>query len=320
MSKTSSKSKSRSLDITDDLDVNRKLSIIKYRKKQAANDAQLLMNRIALLQKEEERARKKVDSTKARALDILSMREENENRMKEWTEAAEADRKMREEVHARNFVLEEQSRLLKKELADRQIAKKKESVESLRSLKVEMRQELVQMKEEEIKRKQEKRRFVRDMEEEARRKREEAERLHEAEVRKFYEDRAAEEAKEAKRAEKLVKKLEKKEKEWIDKLRTAQHIQEITFIDLENTLVRSPEKNNNTNTSSFPTEGFDLTDEEMYQQHEQQQHQHQHQQAMPQTSSGPNSSRSGGRLSPLAVKKKKEKKEKSNTSAVVYST
>ncbi len=44
-------------ELAENADVNRKLSIFKHRKKQAASDAQLLMNRIALLQKEEERGK-----------------------------------------------------------------------------------------------------------------------------------------------------------------------------------------------------------------------------------------------------------------------
>lgn len=286
--------KSHSKD-SNDIDVNRQLSIHKYRKKQAANDAQLLMNRIALLQKEEERARKKVDTTKARALDILTMREENENRMQEWVRAAEEDRKQREEIHARNFFLEEQSRLLKKDLAQRQLAKKKESVESLRNQKVTLRKELVEMKEKDVKRKQEMRLLVREKEEQARKKREMAERKHEEEVRKFHEARAEQEAIEAKRAEKLVKKLERKEKQWIDKLKTAQQVQESAFMDLENTLVRSPNSKGNAKSYSN-SEAFD------YDQN-------------PQSSSGPNSGRSGGRLSPLSSsgsggKRTKGKKKK----------
>ena len=272
---------------TGDIDVNRQLSIHKYRKKQAANDAQLLMNRIALLQKEEERARKKVDTTKARALDILTMREENENRMKEWMIAAEEDRKQREEIHARNFMLEEQSRMLKKELADRQMAKKRESVECLREQKVELRKELVHMKEQDVKKKQEMRALVRKKEIQARKKREKAERQHLAETRKYHEQRAEQEAQEAKRAEKLVKKLEKREREWIEKLKMAQQVQESAFVDLENTLVRSP-------SSRKPAkDSFDQN---------------------PQTSSGPNSGRSGGKLSPLSSNggtKIKGKKKKS---------
>lgn len=283
------------------MDVNRQLSIHKYRKKQAANDAQLLMNRIALLQKEEERARKKVDTTKARALDILTMREENENRMKEWLEAAEEDRKQREEIHARNFLLEEQSRLVKKDLAQRQLAKKKESVETLRSQKVVLRKELVQMKEQDVKKKQQMRQLVREKEEEARKKRERAERRHEEEIRKFHEARAEQEALEAKRAEKLVKKLERKEKQWIDKLKTAQQVQESAFMDLENTLVRSPSSKNINSYSESESFEYDQN---------------------PQSSAGPSSSRSGGRLSPLSGSGGKRTKgiKKNKKTSDVYSS
>ena len=57
--------------------ISHQVSVYKYRKKQAANDAQLLMNRIALLQKEEERARKKIEMTKDRADEIIAMRNEH---------------------------------------------------------------------------------------------------------------------------------------------------------------------------------------------------------------------------------------------------
>lgn len=56
--------------LEDGGDISRRLSILKHKKQQASNDAQLLMNRIALLQKEEERARKKIDQTKDRASGI----------------------------------------------------------------------------------------------------------------------------------------------------------------------------------------------------------------------------------------------------------
>lgn len=282
-----------------DIDVNRQISIHKYRKKQAANDAQLLMNRIALLQKEEERARKKVDTTKARALDILTMREENEMRMKDWMDAAEEDRKQREEIHARNFFLEEQSRLLKKELANKQMAKKRESVENLRGQKIVLRNELLKMKEQDIKKKQAMRTLVRQKEEEARKKRERAERKHEEDIRKIHEAKAEQEAQEAKRAEKLVKKLERKEKQWVEKLKTAQHVQESAFHDLENTLIRSP-ATKNVNSYAGHDEGFD------YDQN-------------PQCSSGPNSGRSGGKLSPLSGSGGKTKKGKKKA-AQVYSS
>ena len=45
-------------------------------------------NRIALLQKEEERARKKIEKTKTRAVEILALRDENERRIKDWIAAS----------------------------------------------------------------------------------------------------------------------------------------------------------------------------------------------------------------------------------------
>lgn len=81
-------------ELDPDAPVSHKLSILKHRKKQAANDAQLLMNRIALLQKEEERARKKIDATKDRANEILSMRHEHEKRIQVNMNLKDANIKM----------------------------------------------------------------------------------------------------------------------------------------------------------------------------------------------------------------------------------
>jgi len=223
---------------SSDMNANRKISISKYRKKQAANDAQLLMNRIALLQKEEERARKKVDQTKERALEILAMREENERRTKEWMQAAAEEQQIREEIHKKNIKMEEKSRSIKKKQVDEVIRKKRHDVERIREEKQQLRKEMLHMKAMDVKRKQAMRREVRIRENEARRKREEEKRLHEQRVKEFYEARAREEEAEALRAEKLVKKLEKKEREWVEKLRAAQQVQETAFVDLESALAR----------------------------------------------------------------------------------
>lgn len=81
----------------DSMDVSRQLSILKHRKKTAANDAQLLLNRIALLQKEEERARRKIEKTKDRASEILTMRDENFQRVDRFVRAAEEEHVSRTE-------------------------------------------------------------------------------------------------------------------------------------------------------------------------------------------------------------------------------
>ena len=237
------------LDTSDDINPNRKISIHKYRKKQAANDAQLLMNRIALLQKEEERARRKVDQTKERALDILAMREENERRTQELKKVAEEEQRIREEVHKKNFATEEQSRVLKRLHVDAVMKQRRQEVEQLRDQKQVLRDEMLRIKAADVKKKQQMRVKIRQKEEEARVKRDEERRLHEQKIREYYEQKAKQEEAEARRAEKLVKKLERKEREWVEKLRTAQQIQESVFTDLESALVH---RSNQGTANAFP--------------------------------------------------------------------
>ena len=94
----------------DGVSVNRRLSVYKHRKKAAATDAQLLMNRIALLQKEEERARKKVNNTKGRAVEILSMREENFAKIKVFSEVLGKREEIQQEMQKKNKDQEAESR------------------------------------------------------------------------------------------------------------------------------------------------------------------------------------------------------------------
>ena len=75
-----------------------KLLAAQHRKKQADNDRQLLLNRIALLKKEEARAWKKIEKTKGRAEEIIQMRMENEKR----TEAREASSK-KQRIYCQNL-------------------------------------------------------------------------------------------------------------------------------------------------------------------------------------------------------------------------
>jgi hypothetical protein len=202
----------------------------------------LLRNRIALLQKEEERARKKVDQTKLRALDILALREENELRTKEWMDAAANEQRMREEIYRKNAEMEEQSRIVKKKQLDAVVRKKKQDVDHVRDEKMQLREEMLRMKELDIKRKQQMRTEIRIREEEARKKREEEKRVHDQRIREYYERKAKQEEIEALKAEKLVKRLEKKEKEWIDKLRNAQQIQENAYNELESALTQQAQQ------------------------------------------------------------------------------
>lgn len=57
--------------------ISEKLLGSKLARKQAEEDVKLLANRIALLKSEEEKAMKKINETKKKATDIMSMRKRN---------------------------------------------------------------------------------------------------------------------------------------------------------------------------------------------------------------------------------------------------
>ncbi|KAJ1404948.1 hypothetical protein B484DRAFT_404600 [Ochromonadaceae sp. CCMP2298] len=99
-----------SLQYDEDANVNKKLSVYKHIKKKAANDAQLLMNRIALIQKEEERARKKIEQTKERAVEILALRSDTQKRVKAYKNASSEVKQLQQIMLAKNREQEEESK------------------------------------------------------------------------------------------------------------------------------------------------------------------------------------------------------------------
>ena len=224
-----------------DMDVNRKLSVFKHRKKQASNDAQLLMNRIALLQKEEERARKKIDMTKDRAAEILAMRSENEKRMMQFLNAGSEEAQQQQQLREKNKDQDIEGKKARQAISDMILNKRKEDAVELQMQKKQLTKMMLKEQERELRLKQQKRDEVRRTQEAARLRREEEAREKERKVREFYERKAAEEEAEARRAEKLVKELERKEREWISKLRNAQLVQENAFEHLESALMKLPE-------------------------------------------------------------------------------
>jgi len=228
------------MDISlDDVgDVTRRLSFLKHKKKQAANDAQLLMNRIALLQKEEERARKKIDQTKDRASEILAMRDENEKRIQAYVGAVNEERSNQLKQQMKNKEIDQESRKNRMQQAELITSKRKEDVSAMLQEKKALTKLMLKEQEKELKEKQKKRDEVKKQEELARLKREQEKREQDRRVQEMYEKKAAMEEYEARKAEKLVKALERKEREWMEKLKQAQNVQELAFEQLESALLK----------------------------------------------------------------------------------
>mmetsp|Transcript_25157 Transcript_25157/g.25358 ORF Transcript_25157/g.25358 Transcript_25157/m.25358 type:complete len:296 (+) Transcript_25157:274-1161(+) len=217
--------------------VTRKISIHSHRKKQAANDAQLLMNRIALLQKEEERSIKKIEQTKERALEILALRDENEKRLQTLIDANDYTKRVQKQRHQRNLEIEQESRKVKMTNAEEILQKKREAAQRIQRQKQAMRMESLTQERIEHEKKQKQRELIRKQEEEIRQRKEMEKKEHEKRVHESFVAKCKQEEAEADRAEKLVRALEKKEREWIEKLRTVQVAQETAFERLESALI-----------------------------------------------------------------------------------
>jgi len=186
------------------------VSVYKYRKKQAANDAQLLMNRIALLQKEEERARKKIEMTKDRADEIIAMRNEHGKRIESSVKSAQEEQNLQAELQKRNKEMEKQGIKNREQLRNQILTKRREDAMKVQHDKKELTKQLLKEQEKELRLKQLKKEKIRKMEEEAKAKRDAEIKAKEEEIKRYYREKALKEAEEAKKAEKLVKALEKK--------------------------------------------------------------------------------------------------------------
>jgi DNA repair exonuclease SbcCD ATPase subunit len=266
----------------DSSNVNKKLSLLKHMKKKSANDAQLLMytkyfpsyliyftylfflrrNRIALIQKEEERARKKIQETKERAAEIIALRNESERRVAAYVNAAGEVRQLQQVLIAKNREQDTEGKKARQQRLQMIHNQRKEEVGEMLMEKKYLTQLMLQEQSREVQLKQQKREQVKRMEEEMKRKKEQERQERERKRKEQYQKKLMEEAEEAKRAEKLVKILEKKEREWISKLKSTQTMQDTAFEQLENALssavprVSRSRVSNSQGSESLPSSEF----------------------------------------------------------------
>lgn len=189
-----------------------------------------------MIQKEEERARKKIEQTKERAVEILALRNDTQKRVKAYKTASGEVKQLQQIMLAKNREQEEESKRARQYRLESLQAKKKGGVIDMLMEKKYLTQMMIHEQEKEIQMKQKRRMEIKKMEEDARLKKEQERIEKEQKVKEYYQQKLAEEAAEAKRAEKLVKELERKEREWIAKLREAQVVQEEAFDQLETAL------------------------------------------------------------------------------------
>ena len=213
-----------------------KLLSAQHRKKQADNDRQLLLNRIALLKKEEVRAWKKIQKTKDRAEEILRMRQENDVRMKEREAQAQRQLERQKEEALRNGQIEEKARRARQQQIDKMINSKREEVQKVRQEAAMAKEEIREQRRSEVMSKQERRAEIKSHEEEVRREREAARNAIVGQNKRNYDSRVEAEEAETKVREKEVGKMERIEMALIQQLKNTQVIQQQAFEQLESAL------------------------------------------------------------------------------------
>ena len=236
-------------------DFDSKMLVAKQKRKQAEHDRQLLLNRIALLKKEEDRAcvpaashmrgpeshgrarrYKKIHKTKSRAEEILRIRIEHER------ETAEREAKQRRELRRRqleaeiNMAQEEQSRKNRQAQISLIQQQKREDVHAVREEAARAREEIRVQRLNDVVEKQEKRAAIKQHEDEVKRRRAAERRDVLRANRRDYEDKVAREVEETAVREREVVRMERIEMNLIQKLKKTQIIQQQAFEDLEQAL------------------------------------------------------------------------------------
>lgn len=189
-----------------------------------------------MIQKEEERARRKIQETKERAAEIIALRHENERRVQAYVNASGEVRQLQQVMLAKNREQDQEGRKAREQRLQIIQSKKKEEVGEMQMEKKYLSALMLQEQQREIEEKQRKRDEVKKAEELMKWKKEQERLERERRRKEFYAKKLHDEETEAKKAEKLVKLLERKEREWIERLRDTQTVQDTAFEQLEHAL------------------------------------------------------------------------------------
>merc|ERR1719238_852895 len=127
-----------------------KLTVVRHLRKQAQNDAQLLINRIALLRQEEAKARKKIQETQLRAQEMLELKKHTVEKLavKQQREAAA---KKKQELVRQRVEKQKRAHAKKMELARKRVAEAKvQEVREVHIMRRKFKAEREQQKREKV--------------------------------------------------------------------------------------------------------------------------------------------------------------------------
>mmetsp|Transcript_330 Transcript_330/g.316 ORF Transcript_330/g.316 Transcript_330/m.316 type:complete len:279 (-) Transcript_330:228-1064(-) len=209
---------------------------IKNNRKRAEGDLQLLTNRIALLRAEEQRALMKVNETKSRANEIMTLKKRNEDHLNEKL-ALNLTREMQVKAVRDKSNKDKKQRMDKMSRTRRAIeeSRRKQALETMQQGKMSINvsaQTRLQMEEENRLRALQ----VRQQREEALKKREMERMRKEEEAKLLYQRKQEEENRRTLEAERMIAQLEREERELIERLKKTQELQQQAYNELQECL------------------------------------------------------------------------------------
>jgi len=208
----------------------------KEARKRAELDAQLLANRIALLKQEEEKAWSKINETRKRAQEIVTLRTANEQKFLAKEEFYKAKWNSIRESQAHNSHTRERSKEARRATRDLVLEDKKKNVHAVKLMSQE---HISQKKDRELTEKQangDRTAIIKQQKLEAKRKLELERQLKVSSFHEDYEARLGDEHLLRERTQALVAQMEKEEMELIQRLQNTQTVQRSAYEELENAL------------------------------------------------------------------------------------
>ena len=215
---------------------DKRLMDAKAARKQVEKDADLLKNRIALLQMEERKARKKIEETKKRTNEVMILKDRNEQRYKQKVFSMKRDNDEKVRLKQRNDAIRKQR--------DDEQKKIKEAL--LISKKQEAKMAKLQKKQNDQRRKTQKKRveqenkiktdIIRQHHNIQKIKKDEMKRRVEKESKNYYDSKIDDEDQFRLTKENEVMELERIEMELIKKLQNTQQVQKEAYNELESAL------------------------------------------------------------------------------------
>lgn len=208
----------------------------KLARKQAEADAQLLANRIALLQQEEAKAWKKIQQTKIRATEILSLREENEKRQQTRAEYQFKEGEYSRQAQEQRFYSKQKDKAMRQKTQNEIIKKRQYEVKSIRRQRRENEIEKQRQKQADQERARYNREVVRAHEDKLRSDKTKKEEQLRSQNANEYKRRVDQETDKTHEKEIEVSAMEQQEIELIQRLQNAQLLQKEAYEQLENAL------------------------------------------------------------------------------------